>query len=73
MLGEFALPAEATTLTPFNGEPLHVKRLPQGWLVYSVGPNLRDDGGKLGYENDRDVGSLRLPSRPRSAGTSAIP
>jgi hypothetical protein len=54
-LSELGLPAEATT-DPFNGEPLHVKRLPQGWLVYSVGPNLRDDGGKLGYGNDCDVG-----------------
>ncbi len=45
-LSELGLPAEATT-DPFNGEPLHVKRLPQGWLVYSVGSNLVDDGGKL--------------------------
>ena len=45
-ISELGLPAEATA-DPFNGEPLHVKRLPEGWLVYSVGPKLRDGGGKL--------------------------
>jgi hypothetical protein len=45
-LSELGLPAE-TTKDPFNGEPLHVKRLPRGWLVYSVGEDLADDGGKL--------------------------
>ena len=54
-LSELGLPAETTT-DPFTGEPLHVKRLPQGWLVYSVGPNFRDDGGKLGPGPDCDVG-----------------
>ena len=52
-LSELGLPAE-TTIDPFNGEPLHVKRLPQGWLVYSVGRDLKDDGGDL--EHYRDVG-----------------
>ena len=45
-LSELGLPAETTT-DPFNGEPLHVKRLPEGWLIYSVGEDLKDDGGKL--------------------------
>jgi hypothetical protein len=52
-LSELGLPVE-TTIDPFNGEPLHVKRLSQGWLVYSVGRDLQDDGGDL--ENNRDVG-----------------
>jgi hypothetical protein len=59
-LGELGLPAE-TTIDPFNGEPLHVKKLPEGWLVYSVGRNLRDDGGKLD-DADSDVGVS--PFRP---------
>ena len=62
-LNELGLPAEAT-IDPFNGEPLHVKRLPQGWLVYSVGPNFRDDGGNLGYGNDCDVGVGPPPTQP---------
>jgi hypothetical protein len=45
-LTELGLPAETIT-DPFTGEPLHVKRSPQGWLIYSVGPNFRDDGGNL--------------------------
>jgi hypothetical protein len=54
-LSELGLPAEAT-IDPFNGEPLHVKRLPQGWLVYSVGQNLQDDGGNLDNSITGDVG-----------------
>ena len=54
-LAELGLPAETTT-DPFTGEPLHVKRTPQGWLVYSVGPNFRDDGGKLDDPANGDIG-----------------
>jgi hypothetical protein len=58
-LSELGLPAEAT-IDPFNGEPLHVKKLPDGWLVYSVGRNLQDDGGKLdNAEGDVGVGPLK--------------
>ncbi len=35
-----AVPAD-----PFNGEPLHYKKLSTGYEVYSVGPNRQDDGG----------------------------
>ncbi len=54
-LTDLGLPAEAIT-DPFNGEPLHVKKTPQGWFVYSVGPNLKDDGGKVDDPNNGDVG-----------------
>ena len=56
-LSELGLPAEATT-DPFTGEPLHVKKTPQGWLVYSVGANFQDDGGKLldDGSTDGDIG-----------------
>jgi hypothetical protein len=59
-LAELGLPAETIT-DPFTGDPLHVKKTPQGWLVYSVGPNYRDDGGKLDvvyvdYQRNDDVG-----------------
>jgi hypothetical protein len=66
-LSDLGLPAEMTT-DPFNGEPLHVKRLPQGWLVYSVGEDLTDDGGKLSPCQlpgcDRGVGPP-LPTKSR--------
>jgi len=31
---------------PFDGEPLRYKRLERGYVVYSVGPDGNDDGGK---------------------------
>ncbi|MCD4728632.1 MAG: hypothetical protein K8R46_13280, partial [Pirellulales bacterium] len=59
-LSKLGLPVE-TTIDPFTGSSLHVKKTSQGWLVYSVGPNLRDNGGKLvGYRgvtgDDWDIG-----------------
>jgi hypothetical protein len=35
-----AVPAD-----PFDGKPLHYRKLKKGYCIYSVGPNLRDDGG----------------------------
>ncbi|MEX0679294.1 MAG: hypothetical protein WD063_19615 [Pirellulales bacterium] len=45
-LSDLGLPAEATT-DPFNAQPLIAKKTADGWLIYSVGKNLKDDGGKL--------------------------
>jgi hypothetical protein len=45
-LEDLNLPAAALT-DPFDGKLLHVKKLPEGWVVYSVGQNLSDDGGKV--------------------------
>jgi hypothetical protein len=56
-LTDLGLPAEAT-IDPFNGEPLHVKKLPQGWMVYSVGSNCVDDGGKLDRKTDIGLGPI---------------
>ena len=69
-LSKLGLPVE-TTIDPFTGSSLHVKKTPRGWLVYSVGPNLRDDGGKLVGDagvtgDDWDVGV-----GPPSVGSSA--
>ncbi|MGC3959105.1 MAG: hypothetical protein QM813_14520 [Verrucomicrobiota bacterium] len=30
---------------PFDGQPLRYQRRPKGFIVYSIGSNLRDDGG----------------------------
>ncbi|HEV2454560.1 MAG TPA: hypothetical protein VGY98_09875, partial [Verrucomicrobiae bacterium] len=35
-----AIPAD-----PYDGKPLRYKRLAKGYTIYSIGPNLRDDGG----------------------------
>ena len=47
-LSDLGLPKSATT-DPFSdsGKPLIVKKVDGGWLVYSVGENKVDDGGKL--------------------------
>jgi hypothetical protein len=65
-LDKLGLPVETTT-DPFTGEPLHVKKTPQGWLVYSVGPNLKDDGGKLGHPLEGDIGIGPPPPAGKSA------
>jgi hypothetical protein len=52
-LAQLNLPTEAT-IDPFSGKPLQLKATEQGWIVYSVGKDGRDDGGKV---NDlTDVG-----------------
>ncbi|WP_165249689.1 hypothetical protein [Paludisphaera soli] len=64
-LDSLGLPREAT-VDPFTGRPLLVKKLPSGWLVYSVGKDLVDDGGDLEKDKDVGFGAPRedLPGRP---------
>jgi hypothetical protein len=62
-LSGLGLPLDVIT-DPFDGQPLRVKKLPQGWLIYSVGPNRIDDGGVL--DNKTDVG-LGPPGYERKA------
>src|SRR5690606_34518448 len=45
-LAELGLPAEVT-IDPYTGEPLKVKRSDEGWTVYAVGLDLKDDGGEI--------------------------
>jgi len=54
-LDELGLPAVATR-DPVNGEPLQIKKTPQGWLIYGVGTNLKDDGGQLRDLSDFGIG-----------------
>ena len=58
-LADLGLPAEATT-DPFNGEPLHLKKGPDGWIVYSVGMNLKDDGGRIADHKDEGLGPVKI-------------
>ncbi len=53
-LADLGLPDEVIT-DPFNNQPLRLVKLPQGWSIYSVGMNLKDDGGRAFPE---DVGLL---------------
>jgi hypothetical protein len=62
---EIGLSAETTT-DPFNGRPLIVKKLPNGWLIYSVGQNFQDDGGDID-KHHTDVGVGPPPSAKPAA------
>ena len=57
-LADLGLPLEST-IDPYNGEPLHLSKTPAGWLVYSVGRNLVDDGGKLDRITDIGAGPTK--------------
>ncbi|HEY2883336.1 MAG TPA: hypothetical protein VGJ15_12900 [Pirellulales bacterium] len=46
--------AKDAATDPFSGQPLKLKRLPEGWLIYSVMENNVDDGGK--FESTLDYG-----------------
>jgi hypothetical protein len=53
-LANLGLPADAT-VDPYSGQPLLLRHTDDGWIVYSVGQNKRDDGGTLN-EQRLDVG-----------------
>jgi hypothetical protein len=42
-----AVPAD-----PYDGRPLRYRRLPEGVVVYSLGPDKQDDGGRLPEPGD---------------------
>jgi len=58
-LAELGL-APDTMTDPFTGQPLQLKKTTDGWLVYSAGENLQDDGGDLSLFRDFGVGPKRL-------------
>jgi hypothetical protein len=65
---------------PYDGKPLRYRRLPEGVTVYAVGPDGRDDGGKLDAANAGRAGSdvgfrlwdveRRRPSGPRNESSA---
>jgi hypothetical protein len=61
-LQDLKLP-EKETIDPFTGKPLLMKKLPEGWVIYSVGKNLKDDGGQVDDLIDFGLGPVPpLPS-----------
>jgi hypothetical protein len=55
-----ALPAD-----PFDGQPLHYKTKSSGYTLYSIGPDLKDDGGERKGEKGGDiVFEVIAPARP---------
>jgi hypothetical protein len=68
-LSDLRLPKDAVT-DPFTGKPLLVKKLPGGWLIYSVDDNLRDDGGRIDSddpgEREIDIGLGPIAPKPET-------
>ena len=61
-LADLGLSEEETT-DPFTGQPPLIKRLPDGWVIYSVGKDLKDDGGNVDDLTDFGLGPVPpLPS-----------
>jgi hypothetical protein len=55
-LADLKLSAEITT-DPFTGDPLRIKKVGGQWVVYSVGQDLKDDGGDVGVPSPgKDLG-----------------
>ena len=54
-IASLGMPADAI-VDPFDGQKLRMKKLPAGWLVYSVGGNLKDDGGDIAEQADVGLG-----------------
>jgi hypothetical protein len=48
---------------PFNGEPLRIKRTPNGPIVYSVGDDLTDNDGNMNAPPQIDVGTAPILSK----------
>jgi hypothetical protein len=58
-LEELDLPA-AATIDPYSGEPLKLKRIDDGWMVYSVMDNGVDDSGDFLGRKDYGVAPRKL-------------
>jgi hypothetical protein len=63
-VAELGLPDEVG-VDPFNGKQMIIKKLPEGWLVYSVGENLTDNGGRI--EDRTDGPPLDVGFGPKTA------
>lgn len=67
---------KAVPVDPFDGQPLRFKRLEDGLVVYSTGPDRTDDNGNLDrvkpFANGTDLG-LRLWDPPKRRQPAAPP
>lgn len=53
------MPAELMT-DPMTGEPLRYRRSDAGWVLYGLGPNMKDDGGLEDAEHRWDAYDIAL-------------
>jgi len=47
---------DSVPLDPFDGKPVRYKKLIKGYMIYSIGPDLQDDGGVPRYGIKTDTG-----------------
>jgi hypothetical protein len=59
-LDEVELP-ESAKIDPYSGESLNIKKSANGWVIYSVFKNGKDDGGNFEAEDDWGVAPLGYP------------
>jgi hypothetical protein len=52
-------------LDPFSGDLLHVKRVSGGWLIYSVGEDMVDNGGDIARHKDAGVGPVKAVTKKK--------
>ncbi len=62
------LPTDAT-IDPFTEQPLVIRKQGSSWLIYSVGYDLKDDGGEV--DESKDVGIAPLKFQIGEIGPSA--
>lgn len=49
---------------PFSGQPMQYRATTDGWLVYSFGLNLKDDGGRMSQKRDELDIAYKFPPDP---------
>lgn len=59
-------------LDPFSGEPLIFRPTTDGWLLYSIGPNQKDDGGQPGDRRETLDIVVEFPPPPFEPFTPAV-
>ncbi len=59
-LEDLALP-ESATIDPYSGDPLKLRQTGDGWVVYSVMKNRRDDAGNFEAYDDWGVAPIGYP------------
>ena len=58
----------AKPVDPFDGQPLRYRNKDAGYVLYSIGPNLRDDAGERMHGKDGDiVFAVTTAAKSRSA------
>jgi hypothetical protein len=58
---------------PYNGQPLHLKRLADGLVIYSVGPDGIDNGGRLNSPGPGRRGGLDVGTRLWDVDRRGVP